>query len=142
MTITDTSNPSAPHRTANRRNPVVRWFLVCAGIASTALGIIGIFLPLIPTVPLLLLAAACFARSSEKFHQWLLEHDRLGPLIKGYVDGSGIPIRAKITAISMVWVTIPISAFLVIKATWLRVLLIAIAIGITSYLIYLPSRRQ
>jgi uncharacterized membrane protein YbaN (DUF454 family) len=79
----------------------LRMVLIAVGMCSTALGVIGIFMPLLPTVPLLLLAAAGFARSSERFHGWLLEHRHLGPMIRGYLDGRGIPLRAKISAIGL-----------------------------------------
>jgi uncharacterized membrane protein YbaN (DUF454 family) len=109
-----------------------------AGLCCTTLGVLGIFLPLLPTVPLLLLAAACFARSSERFHNWLLDHPHLGPMIRGYLDGQGIPLRAKITAIGLIWVTIPISVLFIIPLFWVKVFLIAIGLCITIYLLRLP----
>ena len=89
-------------------NTVLRLSLITIGLVCTGLAILGIFLPLLPTVPLLLLAAACFARSSQRIHSWLLEHPRLGPMIRGYLDGQGIPLKSKIYAISLIWVTIPV----------------------------------
>ena len=115
--------------------------MIVVGFCATALAVLGIFLPLLPTVPLLLLAAACFARSSERFYRWLLEHRHLGPMVRDYLDGRGIPLRAKVTAIGMIWVTIPISAFFV-PIPWVRVLLIAIGLGVTVYLIRLPLREE
>nr|NIQ97234.1 DUF454 domain-containing protein [Desulfuromonadales bacterium]NIS43213.1 DUF454 domain-containing protein [Desulfuromonadales bacterium] len=105
-------------------NRLLRVGLACAGLSCVALGVLGIFLPLLPTVPLLLLAAACFARSSERFHSWLLDHPRLGPMIRGYLEGQGIPLRAKIAAISLIWVTIPVSVLFFIPLFWVKVFLI------------------
>lgn len=119
---------------------ILRWLLLGAGILATVLAVLGIFLPLLPTVPLLLLAAACFARSSERVHRWLLEHRHLGPILHGYLDGSGIPRRARATALCLIWITIPVSAFLVVPLPWVRVLLIAVALGVTVYLLRLPTR--
>lgn len=119
---------------------ILRWLLLGAGILATILAVLGIFLPLLPTVPLLLLAAACFARSSEKIHRWLLEHRHLGPIIQGYLHGSGIPRRARATALCLIWITIPLSAFLVVPLPWVRVLLIAVGLGVTVYLMRLPTR--
>ena len=128
-----------PHPPVNNRG--LRLTLIVFGLCSTALAVLGIFLPLLPTVPLLLLAAACFARSSERFYRWLLEHRHLGPMVRDYLDGRGIPLRAKVTAVGMIWVTIPISVFFV-PIPWVRVLLISIGLGVTVYLIRLPLREE
>lgn len=117
-----------------------RGTLLTAGFASTGLGVIGIFLPLLPTVPLLLLAAACFARSSERFHRWLLEHRHLGPMIRGYLDGAGVRRRTKLMAIAMIWMTVPVSAFLFVPLLWVRLLLLGIALAVSIYIFRLPTR--
>lgn len=122
-------------------HPLLRPLLLGIGLLCTALGVVGIFVPLLPTTPFLLLAAACFARSSEKFHTWLLTHDRLGPLISGYLDGSGIPARAKAVSIGMVWLTLPPSAMLLVPVGWVKALLILLAACITLYLLRLPTRK-
>ncbi|MEN8686621.1 MAG: YbaN family protein [Desulfuromonadales bacterium] len=119
-------------------NIVLRWSLITVGLACTGLAILGIFLPLLPTVPLLLLAAACFARSSERFHGWLLQHPRLGPMIRGYLDGQGIPLRSKLYAIALLWLTIPISALFLTSLLWVQITLFAIGCGVTVYLLRLP----
>ena len=119
-------------------NIVLRLSLITVGLACTGLAILGIFLPLLPTVPLLLLAAACFARSSERFHSWLLQHRRLGPMIRGYLDGQGIPLRSKIYAIALLWLTIPISALFLTSLLWVQITLFAIGCGVTVYLLRLP----
>lgn len=123
-------------------NRLLRWLLICIGLVSTGLGVIGIFVPLLPTTPFLLLAAACFARSSERFHTWLIEHSHLGPIIKGYLDGSGIPLRAKQTSITLVWLTIGSSSLLLVNIIWIQGLLILLALAITCYLWRLPVRKE
>lgn len=123
-------------------NRLLRWLLIIIGLISTGLGIIGIFVPLLPTTPFLLLAAACFARSSEQFHTWLIEHNHLGPLVRGYLDGSGIPLRAKQTAITLVWLTLGSSSLLLVKAIWLQGVLMLLATAITWYLWRLPVRKE
>ncbi len=117
---------------------IVRVFLIVIGWLSVVGGVLGIFLPLVPTVPLLLLAVACFARSSERFHRSLIEHNYLGPLVRDYLQGAGIPRRAKATTIGMLWVSISVSAFLV-PTRWVQVLLLLIAAAITWYLFRLPT---
>lgn len=133
-----TDHKTESGRRCRSRRKAVQWCLTGAGMVSTGLAVLGIFLPLIPTVPLLLLAAACFARSSERFHRRLLDHSRLGPIIRPYLAGVGIPRRAKTTAIILIWLTIPASA-LYIPIFWVRVLLIAIAASVTVYLLRLPT---
>jgi uncharacterized membrane protein YbaN (DUF454 family) len=72
---------------------------LAAGFLLTGLAALGIFLPLLPTTPLLLLAAACFANSSEKRHRWLMEHNVFGPILRSWHENRCIPRRAKIIAI-------------------------------------------
>jgi uncharacterized membrane protein YbaN (DUF454 family) len=122
------------------RSGFKRWCLLTAGVLSTALAVLGIFLPLLPTVPLLLLAAACFARSSEPFYRWLVEHRQLGPLLQPWLEGAGIPRRTRVKAIALVWVSIPASAFLLVPLPWVRALMFAVALAVTLYLLRLPSR--
>ena len=119
----------------------LRALLLLAGILSTMLAVAGIFLPVLPTVPFLLLAAACFARSSDRLHRWLLTHPRLGPVILAYQDGEGIPRRAKISAIVLIWISIPLSAWFVPFA-WVRVLLLAVGAAVTIYLLRQPDRPE
>ena len=120
----------------------IRTALVLAGLCCTGLGVLGIFLPLLPTVPLLLLAAACFARSSEHFSRWLLEHRHLGPMIRGHLDGQGIPLRAKITAVGMVWLTIPASVLFLVSHPLIKALLVIVGLSLTVYLVRLPLREE
>ncbi len=75
--------------------------LKATGGLFVALGVVGIFLPLLPTTPFLLLAAACFARSSPAFHDWLVEHHLLGPYIRDWQRDRSIPLPAKVTAVLM-----------------------------------------
>ena len=119
-------------------NRILCTVLVCAGICSVALGVMGIFLPVLPTVPFLLLAAACFARSSDRFYTWLLDHAHLGPMVRGYLHGKGIPLKAKISAIGMLWFTLSISIFVVSNYFLVQILLVTVGICVTIYLLHLP----
>lgn len=133
---------NAPGPTNNyAKSDLVRWVLIGCGWASVVAGAIGVVLPLVPTIPFLLLAAACFARSSERFHTWLVEHNHLGPLVRHYRHGDGIPPKAKGMAIGMVWVSFPASAFLLVPVVWVRIVLMAVAIAVTLYLLGLPTSR-
>jgi len=140
----DSPPPSAPltvSQSGSRhvKNVYLRWGLIACGWLAVVGGVVGIFLPLLPTVPFLLLAVACFARSSERFHCWLVEHNHLGPLLRDYLRGAGIPLRAKRLAIVMVWISFPTSAFLFVRDFWLQLLLLATAAAVTVYLLFLPT---
>ena len=115
-----------------------RRLLLAVGCLAVAAGVVGIFLPLLPTVPFLLLAAACFSRSSERFHSWLVEHDQLGPLVRCYLDNGCIPSRAKWLSIGMILVSVAATFFFFSLPLWLKILLAAIATAVIVYLIRLP----
>jgi hypothetical protein len=113
--------------------------LIIVGFLSVGLGFLGIFLPLLPTTPLLLLAAFCFANSSERFHRWLLHNRLLGPYIRDYLEKGGVSLRAKITAISLIWISIGYCAAFLLENTYLRILLLVIAAAVSIYLLRLPT---
>lgn len=133
-------SPSPIRTSAPSRFGLWRGLLLAVGLLCTALGVIGIFVPLLPTVPFLLLAAACFARSSERIHRWLLNHAQLGPMLAGFLDDQGIPRKAKLRAIALIWLTLPPTALWLVPHPWLKGLLLAIALSVTLYLWRLPER--
>ena len=120
-------------------NSALRWTLLTLGFLATALGMLGIFLPILPTVPFLLLALACFARSSERFYDWLLEHAYFGPIVQPYINGCGMSRVSKVKAITLLWASISLSAFFLIELVWVQVLLLVIACTVTFYLLSLPT---
>jgi len=113
-----------------------------AGTISLALGIVGIVLPVLPTTPFLLLTAYCYDRGSERLHTWLMNNRVFGEYIRNYSEGRGIPLRAKVTAISVLWVTICISAYFFMPWLWVRVILVIIAVSVTIHLIRSPTYRR
>ncbi len=119
-------------------NKYVRGLLIILGTISVLLGLIGIILPLLPTTPFLLLGAAIYAKSSDKFYNWLIENRLFGSYIKNYREGKGIPLRVKVTAITFLWITILITAIFFIPVLAVRILLIAIAIGVTFHIVKIP----
>ena len=115
------------------RNPVLRLLLLAVGMVSVVLGVLGIFLPILPTTPFLLLAAACYVRSSEGFYDWLVSHPRLSQYILAYLDGSGMPRKAKIYTLSMLWLTMSFSLYLI--PLWpVRILMVLIACSVSFYI--------
>jgi len=112
-----------------------RWVLIIVGSFFAGLGILGIFLPLLPTTPFLLLAAACYIRSSKRLYNWLLNNKWIGRYIKNYLEGKGVPLKSKVLSISALWITIGYSVFFVVNIFSVRVILILIAIGVTMHLL-------
>jgi uncharacterized membrane protein YbaN (DUF454 family) len=103
------------------------------GCIALALGILGIFLPLLPTTPFLLLASACFARGSERLHRWLLSHGIFGEYLRNFEAGKGIPLKAKIVASTLMWASLSWSMTLV-GNNGLRLVLAVIGTTVTVYL--------
>jgi uncharacterized membrane protein YbaN (DUF454 family) len=116
-----------------------RYLLIAAGTLSVGLAILGIFLPILPTTPFLLLAAFLYARSSERFLHWLLTNRVFGAYIDNYRRGLGMPRREKILTVTALWLTIGFSAFYVVQVVWLKVLLGLIATGVTLHLVRIPT---
>ncbi|WP_040978018.1 YbaN family protein [Oceanobacillus jeddahense] len=110
-------------------------FFISCGSVSLGLGIIGIILPLLPTTPFLLLTAACYAKSSEKLYHWLLENKYFGSYIKNYRAGKGIPLKAKITAVSVLWLSLSFTIFFVIPLVAVKILLALIGAYITGFIL-------
>ncbi len=121
---------------------MLRSLLLFAGTVCVGLGMLGIFLPLLPTTPFLLLAAACYIRSSEKFYRRLIANRWFGKYIRNYREGRGVPLSTKTMAISLLWITIGYSAFFVVDILAVRILLILIAVGVTTHLVLLKTYRR
>ncbi len=117
-----------------------RWLLFTAGWILVGLAVLGVVLPVLPTTPLLILAAACFVRSSEKAYLWILSHKTFGPLVKNYLEHRVVSVKAKMMAITTLWLVMGITlmyaqVFWVIKA-----LIATIGLGVTWYLLSLRSK--
>jgi uncharacterized membrane protein YbaN (DUF454 family) len=125
------------------RSRIVRAFFFCAGTVSLAIGAVGIVLPVLPTTPLLLLAFACYCRSSKRMTQWILTNKYFGDYIRRYMEGKGIPLKTKILALAFLWATITCSAFFMVQK-WLiiQLVLFAVAIGVTIHLVKLPTYKE
>lgn len=123
------------------RSRTVRAVFIGLGFASLGVGVVGIFLPLIPTTGPVLLAGFFFARSSERFNNWLLAHPRFGPMVRDYQAGLGIPLRAKLLAVGMIGLTFAISIAFVVESTGWRVTLATLAVAIVAFIVSRPTRR-
>lgn len=112
------------------------------GTLALALGLLGVVLPVLPTTPFLLLTAYCYLRSAPAWHKRLLESKHLGPYIKNFQEHKCIPVRIKVYAISMLWITITASALFAVSILWVRLLLFVIAIGVTWHILSYPNTPQ
>lgn len=124
------------------RQKIVRVFFFAAGSVSLAVGAIGIVLPVLPTTPLLLLAVACYCRSSERMTNWLLTNKYFGKYIKNYREGKGIPLKTKIFAITVMWAAILYAAFFIIPLWIVQLILFIIAAAVTIHLVSVPTYRN
>ena len=111
----------------------MRVLLLLAGWLCVALGLVGVFLPLLPTTPFLLLAAACFVRASPRAYARLVADPRLGPYIEQWRRERTIPLRAKRRAYVLVIATFALSIALV-DVTWIRIALALLALGLLAFL--------
>ena len=115
---------------------LMKALLIVCGTTCVGLGILGIFLPLMPTTVFLLLAAACYARSSERFHRRLVEHPWLGAYIR---QRNGMTRRQKAVTVGLLWASLVATMIWTAEATWLRLLLVAIGAGVTAHVVRLPA---
>ncbi len=115
--------------------------LIFIGTVCVGLGVLGMFLPLMPTTVFLLLAAYCYSRSSERFHNWLMDNRYLGKYISSYKSGRGISVSQKISTISVLWVSIGASIWMLGARLWPTLLLLAVAVGVTVHLLWIKTYR-
>lgn len=111
------------------------------GVISVGLGILGIFLPLLPTTCFLLLAATCFIRSSDRCYQWLINHRWFGSYIKTYLEQKRIPKKVKIGALIMLWTVIGIS-FVLINNIWVRIVLLMVVCGVSIHIASIKTIKE
>lgn len=122
--------------------PIVRIILLIAGFLLVGIGILGMFLPLLPTTIFFLLAAWCFARSSEKFHKWLHKNKLFGKYLSDYRIKKGMTLGSKIYSISFLWIGIFASIIFATKLIYIRILLIAIAVGVTWHIAAIKTIKE
>ena len=116
--------------------------LIFAGTVSTVIGVIGIFVPILPTTPFLLLAAACYLRSSRRLYNWLLCNRFFGAYVRNYLQGRGMPRKVKIATIFLLWITITCSIIFAVQVLVVRIILIIVAIGVTVHILLIKTTRE
>jgi uncharacterized membrane protein YbaN (DUF454 family) len=121
------------------RARIRKWFLITVGIVSLGLGLVGAFVPVLPTTPFLLLAAGCFMRSSQRLYDWLTHHKWFGEYLRNYREYRAISLRAKVVTLVLLWGVIGPTALFTVTLWWVRVLLGVVAVGVTLHLLHLET---
>jgi hypothetical protein len=144
MIVRDSSEPktdgSSPGISVSP-SKLVRLIWNVIGTLFLALGLIGIPLPLLPTTPFLLIAAACYLRGSTRMYNWMMMNRYFGAYLRDYLEGRGLAIRTKIVTLSVLWSVIVFSAAFATESAIVRLGLLAVAIGVTIHLVALKTKR-
>jgi uncharacterized membrane protein YbaN (DUF454 family) len=120
---------------------LTRSVLLIAGTLCVIFAVVGMFLPVLPTTPFLLLAAVCYARSSPRFYNWLITNRWFGEYIRNYREGRGIPLKHKVVTIVLLWLTIGYAAWFAVSSWPVKLILLGIAAGVTIHLLRTKTYR-
>jgi uncharacterized membrane protein YbaN (DUF454 family) len=121
---------------------LVRVLFFTVGTICLFLGVIGVFIPVLPTTPFLLLSAACYLRSSTRMHRWLFDNRYFGEYLRNYRDGKGLPLNTKIFTLTLLWVTICYSMLFIVVLWTVQLILSIIAIAVSVHIILLPTLKK
>ncbi|MEM2967792.1 MAG: YbaN family protein [Candidatus Bathyarchaeia archaeon] len=142
-------NTDATATCTPNRNRVKRTIWFVAGTVCVALGAVGTVLPILPTTPFLLAAAACYCKSSERAYRWLLSNKWFGEYIRNYKEGRGIPKKTKIIALSVLWVTIGFSTVFALPRLLpemiilpMQLAMVAVAVAVSVHILKLPTFKR
>lgn len=117
-----------------------RWAYLAAGHSFVALGIVGAFVPLLPTTVFLILAASCYARASTRFYHRLMSHPTFGPIVQDWREHRSMTVRAKRLALTMIGVTFALTLW-IIPLAWVRILHILIGAAVVVFILRIKTRR-
>ncbi|MFZ4564681.1 MAG: YbaN family protein [Bacteroidales bacterium] len=123
------------------RNRFARYIVLWCGFLFAFLALLGAILPMLPTTPFLIAAAACFHRSSPRFYLWIMNNRYFGRYLQDYKDGKGIHVRVKIVALLFLWVSSLISVIFFIPYTWLKVLVVSIMLAVSVHIYLIRTKR-
>ena len=118
----------------------IRPAYLLGGLLALGIGVTGVFVPLLPTVPFLLVAAWCFSRSSHRLHRWLVNHPRLGPMIAPFQEGGAMPRRAKVATLITMAVLFGASFIWLLDGLVPRLILAGAAVISFAAVLHIPSR--
>lgn len=114
---------------------------IVGGHVCLGLGVTGVILPVLPGVVFLIGSAACYARGSMRFYNWLLGHRWLGPPVRDWEDHRAMTVRAKVVSLVMLVGGIAVTIVFFVKLLWVRVMLALLAIGLTTLILFIKTRR-
>jgi uncharacterized membrane protein YbaN (DUF454 family) len=134
---TDTHTPSAPVS----QSKLVRLLWNVVGTFFLGVALVGVPLPLLPTTPFLLIAAACYLRGSRRMYNWMMMNRYFGVYLRDYMEGNGIPVWTKIAAVSVLWGAIGVSVVFATESTIIRFILLGVAVGVTIHLLTLKTKQ-
>jgi len=123
-------------------SPLMKYFYLVSGFLLVGIGVIGIFLPLLPTTIFLILSSICFVKSSPRANEWLRNHKILGGYIDNYQNKTGLTAKSETVNIVVLWTSISLSAFLLTDELYIRLLLYAIATGVTIHLLMIKTKME
>ncbi|OQB36833.1 MAG: Inner membrane protein YbaN [Candidatus Latescibacteria bacterium ADurb.Bin168] len=119
------------------RPRLLRWLFLTAGMLSVTLGFVGIFVPILPTTPFLLLAAACFLRSSDRLYHWLMFHRVFGPYLRNYRKHRALSLRVKVITTIGIWASIGYAVLFAVESIALRIALLLVACAVNAHVLRL-----
>jgi uncharacterized membrane protein YbaN (DUF454 family) len=132
-----------------KRNKIARALWLVTGLVCVGLGAIGIVLPILPTTPFLLAAAACFCKSSTRLYNWLINNKWFGEYIRNYKEGKGIPMKTKIITLTVLWATIGVSTIFILSHLLppslvlpMQLIMLSIAVGVSIHILRLPTFKK
>jgi hypothetical protein len=121
---------------------IKNYLYIALGFITLILAIVGIFIPLLPTTPFLLLSAALFFRGSQRLYNWLTNHKIFGEYIRNFREHKAIPLPTKIFAVATLWTVILSTAFFVFDLWLIRGILITIAVGVTIHILHYKTLKK
>jgi uncharacterized protein len=145
----DKAKPAQKVKCEKKGQKIIKALWLSVGLVCVGLGAIGMVLPILPTTPFLLAAAACFCKSSTRMYDWLLGNKWFGEYIRNYKNGRGLSMRTKTTALTVMWATIGISTVFFLSHLLppqlvlpMQIVMIAVAVGVSIHILRLPTFKK
>jgi len=132
----------ASTRPSEASSRYVRFLWNVAGTFFLSLGLIGVAVPLLPTTPFLLLAAACYLRGSRRMYHWMWTNRYFGTYLRDYMERKGMPWKVKVGTLALLWGVIGFSALVLTDSVIVQLVLLAVAIGVTIHILAIKTKKE